>query len=91
MNPLVPTVHLNGTDRETLLCQANTAVRLLGAARQALLDAAPNARDFYVRGPDAFAPAQRAHRERMERIEGLIVEMADIALGIAEQGGGRGR
>lgn len=46
----VPTVHLNGTSKGELLDQAHRAARAVANAITAVMQAAPNGRDFYVQG-----------------------------------------
>jgi hypothetical protein len=43
---IAPTVHLNGTDGETLRVQLETAARAVQKALDAVYAAAPNARDY---------------------------------------------
>jgi hypothetical protein len=58
---LIPTVHMNGTAGEVLRDQYAAAVEALRKAIDAVCDAGPNARDYYVQGPDAGLAAQREH------------------------------
>jgi hypothetical protein len=63
-----PLVHLNGTGREQLAAQYESAALALTTAIDALMEAAPNARDYYPLGPDAFSEAQREHASRLSRL-----------------------
>jgi hypothetical protein len=71
-----PTVHLNGTDRATLLVQLTGATTALHAAHDALREAAPHERDYYVSDdPEAYRKASREHRDRLERLSGVLAEL----------------
>ena len=66
-----PLIHLNGTSRNELIdqaCKAGQAVRL---AYDACSNAAPNARDYYLR-EGSFGLAQAAHVARMSALDGLM-------------------
>jgi hypothetical protein len=82
---LIPTVHLNGTTGEVLLDQYATAARAVQAAIDAVCDAGPNARDYYVQGPDAALAAQREHEARVGALKVVRGELAAIAEGIQDQ------
>jgi hypothetical protein len=49
--------------------------------------ASPHARDYYVKGPDAFKVAQEEHRSRMERLQSVARELREIYEGIIEDKG----
>lgn len=77
-----PTIHMNGTARETLLnalCDASIAVQ---EAVSKLADTAPNARDYYPQGMDVFYAAQREHEARMHKLADVIRELNEIGGGI---------
>jgi hypothetical protein len=79
----VPTIHLNGTARDSLLdahCEAGRAVRV---ALDAIELAAPNPRDYYPQGDDAFASAKREHADRVGRLRSVLVELEALAEAIA--------
>ena len=59
----LPTVHLNGTGRDRLLADYQSAYRLLRAACDAFASIEFNARDYYVQGDYAFNAA-RTERDR---------------------------
>ncbi|HZU91403.1 MAG TPA: hypothetical protein VE993_19280 [Stellaceae bacterium] len=85
---MVPTIHLNGTSRDELLRQILEAKEAICKAVEALANAAPNMRDYYVQGPDAFPAARREHEKRMHRLADCIHELNEIAEKICAQGRG---
>ena len=82
---LIPTVHLNGSSGEVLLDQYTTAAESVRQAIDKLCDAGPNARDYYVQGPDAALAAQREHEARLAALKRVRDELAAIAEGIQDQ------
>lgn len=85
MAVLIPTVHLNGSHAEGLRDEAQRAINALAAALAAVADMGPNARDYYPQGPDAALAAQRAHEERIKRLQSVRTELVEIYDGIDEQ------
>lgn len=64
-DPILPTIHLNGTSPESLLFEATQAREALSRAVDAIQGAHPNARDYYPQGVEAASKAIReyeAHR-----------------------------
>lgn len=82
----VPTVHINGTHRDSLLEQQTEACAALTRALDAMRAAAPNARDFYVQGPEAFEQAVAEHASRVKAVDRVRMEHVAIAEDIADQG-----
>jgi hypothetical protein len=82
---LIPTVHLNGTTGVILLNQYVTAAHAVQKAIDAICDAGPNARDYYVQGPAAGLAAQREHETRVKALRGIRDDLAAIAEGIQDQ------
>lgn len=82
----LPVIHLNGTSASELLDSHRAALKGLGGALDALRRAAPNGRDYYPLGPDAFAEARDAHLARVAAIEGIIAEVEATALYIMDAG-----
>ena len=54
-------------------------------AMEALQKAAPNARDYYVQGPDAYKTAMAEHANRIVRLNSVWQELEEIAIHIADQ------
>ena len=82
---LIPTIHLNGTAGETLLDQYTTALDAARKTIDAICDAGPNARDYYVQGPDAALAAQREHEARVAALKTVRDDLAAIVEGIQDQ------
>lgn len=82
---LIPTVHLNGTTGEVLQDQYVSAAKAVQKAIDAVCDAGPNARDYYVQGTDAGLAAQRAHEARVKTLKAVRDELSAIAEGIQDQ------
>lgn len=69
---MLPMIHMNGTSAAELEEQADRARTALMAAQDALTAAAPNARDYYVIGPDAFRTARAEHEARQRVLSEMI-------------------
>lgn len=82
---MTPTVHLNGTDGNVLRDQYKEAADAVRAAIDAVCDAGPNARDYYVQGPDAYRAAQREHDARVEHLKRVRLELVALTEGIQDQ------
>ena len=81
---MVPIVHHNGTSRAALVdqvCEAGMAITL---ALGKLASAAPNGRDYYPLGPEAFERASAEHRSRVERLVAVRTELEALAEAIAD-------
>jgi hypothetical protein len=82
----LPTIHLNGTNRETMLRDIEIACSAVVAAQRALAYTAPNARDYYVQAnyPATFDNALREHVLRMKMLENILTELQEMAEGISK-------
>jgi hypothetical protein len=80
-----PLLHLNGTSFDELLGQLTEAGSSVNAAVRALEKAAPNQRDYYPLGPDAWGAAQREHASRLARLLSVRDELEQLALALDEQ------
>jgi hypothetical protein len=79
MNTLtLPTLHLNGTSRDSLLDGYIAALDALRLAMEALQAAAPNARDYYMQ-PNSFALAVEEHAIRWTRLADTASELNTLA------------
>jgi len=79
-SPIVPTIHLNGTNGEELKAEYYAAFEAIEAAVEALAAATSNARDFYVQSADAYyqhkeerAEAFASLRKAQDYVEGVLV------------------
>jgi hypothetical protein len=79
---MIPSVHLNGDTREELRRINLAAYRAAQTLIDALCEAAPNGRNWYVQGPDAINKATAQHRSRVMRAEGIKAELEDIVYGL---------
>jgi hypothetical protein len=82
---LIPAVHLNGTAGEVLRDQYTAAAAAVRKAIDAVCDAGPNARDYYVQGTDAAPVAQREHEARVKALKTVRDELAAIVEGLQDQ------
>jgi hypothetical protein len=76
---MIPTIHLNGTSRDGLLEPLMDAIEALRVAEDAMNAAAPNGRDYYPQGADAFNHAVAEHLDRQRRIHAVRAELNTIA------------
>lgn len=81
----IPTIHMNGTNKQTLLDDYQTAREALSNAKEKLMVAAPNGRDYYPQGDGAYEVARLEHGQRLARIEQVITELDIVVEGIADQ------
>ncbi len=82
----VPTIHLNGTSKESFRKDLGNAHESIRNAIDALLAMAPHGRDYYVQGPDAYGVARREHEARIEKLSSVRDEVLAIWNAIEEQG-----
>jgi hypothetical protein len=83
MSLILPTVHLNGTSRDSLLEGYMAAMDALRLAIQEVQAAAPHARDYYVQAGDTFCMAQNQHFTRLARLRETLDELNTIAEHVA--------
>ena len=80
----IPSIHLNGTSRKSLLDGYRNALYALREAETALQETGPNGRDYYVQPAGAFALAQEQHVARCRALRNVITELEQVAEQIAE-------
>lgn len=83
---MVPTIHLNGTSRDSLLEQVTDAGHALHDAMKKLDETAPNGRDYYPQGQGALKQAETEYRSRAERLRSVYQELQLLAMEIADAG-----
>lgn len=81
----IPTVHLNGTSSESLLSGYIEAIRAVKAAIQAVTDAAPHGRDYYVQSDAAYTLARDEHVSRMTKLLTVVDDLEALALAVSKQ------
>jgi len=81
----IPTIHMNGTSAESLLKALSEAYSAVDKAMEAVAAAAPNARDYYPQGDNAFVEAREEHRSRLERLQSVQEELMEIAVAVQDQ------
>ncbi len=85
INTSVPTVHMNGTSKNELISQLETAVSAIRVAVTALENAAPNGRDYYPQGDGAIGVAMQRHQDQCQRFGGVVDELNDTWGAILDQ------
>lgn len=81
----VPLVHSNGTSKQALLDQLNTADRAVCVALKALHDTEPHQRDYYPQAGDAYQRARKEHEDRVRRLVDIRLEVVAILDAVIEQ------
>lgn len=82
----VPTIHLNGTSKESLVRDLCAAHHALTEAGRKLAATCPNGRDYYVQdNPEAaIHKAMREHEARMAKLREVAHEIEQIAEAIGD-------
>ena len=83
--PIAPLVHINGTDRDTLIAGYKAARNAIMDANFLLRAAGPNGRDYYTLGPEAWNTAVFEHAMRLQQIEDIARDLSDIIAQIQNQ------
>lgn len=73
-----PTIHLNGTSRESLADMYEASASAVWAALRVLEQSGPNARDYYVQSDIAFTAAVKEHRARLEALHNIHEELMEL-------------
>jgi len=83
--PVVPTVHLNGTDKQDLLNQLQEAIGSVEDAGKSLAKASPHLRDYYTQPKGEWNRAQDQHEARIVKLREIVKELETIAEGVIDQ------
>lgn len=83
---IFPTIHLNGTSKDSLLEALEEAHAAIREAQKKLSECAPNGRDYYPQGPGVIYKAQDEHRARQQKLEDVKIELQQLAENISRQG-----
>ena len=73
-----PTIHLNGSGRDSLVNGWSAAWEAVGTAFEALKKTAPNGRDYYPQEPVALEKAVEEHRGRLQRLQAVQDELEEL-------------
>lgn len=85
MKPLItPSVHLNGDSKATLIDQATDVRVACKVLLDALSNAVPNGRNYYVQKDNPLEKARDAHHERMLVVDKISKEFLQLAIDISE-------
>lgn len=76
---MLPTIHMNGTSRNDLFDGYMVAMAAVEAAIDALVRAAPHARDYYPQGPEAPSKANDEHIARLRALNTVARELTALA------------
>lgn len=94
----LPTIHLNGTDAQSLFDNYYAALHAVLAAKEALAQCAPNGRDYYVQKTDSGdwtdAPTNEAiaeHRARMAALETIQRDLQTLCEYVMDNSNGKVR
>jgi len=83
---MVPSIHLNGSSKESLLDDVHEARMALAAAISALGKCWPNGRDYYPQGDGALLKAKVEWQERFNRLTIVEAELTLLEHAISEGG-----
>jgi len=81
----IPTVHMNGDTKATLVSDNVAAHNAIDNAIDIVAKAAPNGRNFYPQGDGAINEAIAQHFKRIEGLKAVRQEFETIICGIDEQ------
>lgn len=73
---VIPTIHMNGTDKQFLIDRREDVIYALGVADKLLAKMAPNGRDYYVK-PGAMVVAETQHARRQMALKSLMDELQE--------------
>jgi hypothetical protein len=82
---MAPLLHLNGTSGQALLHLNRAAAAAIRQAIDALTEASPNARDYYVIDAASFPQARAEHRARVLLLHQILADLDTIGMRIADQ------
>jgi hypothetical protein len=82
---IMPTIHNNGTGKESLLNQTLDTMTAITDALGKLREAAPHARDYYPQGEEAYKTARTEHEARIQKLMEVYTELETMAIFISDQ------
>jgi hypothetical protein len=74
----LPSVHINGTPKQSLFDDNMTALEAIDAAMLAVQKAAPHGRDYYVQDGEAYKTALAEHTARISKLNTVRRELLQI-------------
>ena len=83
--PMVPTIHLNGSSGDELFKQAYAAYEAIDIAAQKLHDAFPHGRDYYPQGDNSYPVARQEAISRIQAIENVRGELQQVLVGLTNE------
>jgi hypothetical protein len=81
----MPSVHLNGTSKESLLLGYRAAITYLNLAIEAVQNTAPHDRDYYVQKDNPIAAAIIEHAARLDKLHRVMQEIEALAIHVSDQ------
>jgi len=75
---MIPTIHLNGTGKETLLAEIAAAVDAISAAIAAVGHMTVHGRDYYPQGPLAYSVARIQQDDRLNALRAVMDELVEM-------------
>jgi hypothetical protein len=81
----IPTIHTNGTGKDTLTAEYYAAYKAIKESINTLLDATLNGRDYYPQGSDAFYQAREERQDALSKLHQVKIYIEEVITGIAEQ------
>lgn len=75
---ILPTIHLNGSGRESLMKQYREAYMKLHDAVLTLRAVDVHSRDYYPQGPEKGAQAQAEHLDRQAKLWEVLQDLETI-------------
>ena len=82
---MIPTIHLNGTSRDTLLSELESAHAAVSAAIDALRQVTVHGRDYYVQGDGAYIKARREMDARLTALKDIANDVLTMHINIRSQ------
>lgn len=82
---IAPRIHLNGSSKDSLLRGYVLAAEAVRKAMDAIAQAAPHGRDYYMQGPAAYAMARHDHEARLRDLNRIRDELESLCFAIDQQ------
>ena len=82
---MIPTIHLNGTSRDALLSELESAHAAIGAAIGALRQVTVHGRDYYVQSDCAYALARHEMDVRLTALKDIANDVLTMHINIRSQ------